>query len=284
MSDLLAALIATARPSVIVAVGEGDDTTLTEALRRMAVESPTHRPRLVTTDDEVDELDTIDLAWIGAGTLTDSARWMTRVFPRIRPGGIVAVAEPITAIPDTAGADGRPRWERTPLWEELCWRLDETYELLTFPGTADNPGVGILRRRADDEIVTRAASFEDEMLALGEAPVRIDAVGVGERRRERVAQQALVNVMSDARARAVYGCICAGISSMVDIGERLGMTSKDVAKVIARLVSGGLVDNHDGLRDDPTAWSQHALVDAGLLTRSDGLYRRTASGRSRARA
>ncbi len=284
------------------------------------------------TDDELDELNPIDLAWIDAGTPTDDARFLARLFPRVRPGGFVVMHEPTMTTPVRTSGGMRLRQVRSPVWEELCWRLDDSCELLVIPETVKyrQSGIGLLRRRTDDEIRFRTESFEDEMVALHEAPVRFDAVGVGAGRRERVSQQALVNVMSDARARAVYGCICAGISSMVDIGAQLDMTNKDVAKVVARLVSAGLVDNRDGLRDDPTAWQQHArhgersmrglqaasitdpevltlvarqfragrtyaeaevsricreftddfallrraLVDAGLLSRSDGLYRR----------
>lgn len=266
MHDLLAALVAVAQPAVVVVAG-GDATAAADALRRITGGPAAYDPRVVIVGDDIDDIDdtlgdvgSVDLAWIAGRTPTDDVRRLSRLVPIVRPGGLVVVDAPMTA-------EGR-----TPLWEELCGRLDETYEVLTIPGPTEDAGLGILRMRTDDETRFRTSSFEDEMLARGEAPVRFDAVGVGDGRRERVAQQALVNVMSDTRARAVYGCVCAGISSMADIATRLDMTSRDVAKVIARLVSAGLVDNRDGLRDDPTAWQRHARHDErsmrGLTTAS----------------
>ncbi|WP_208442338.1 class I SAM-dependent methyltransferase, partial [Bartonella raoultii] len=89
----------------------------------------------------------IDFAWLDAETPADDVRFVTTLWEYISAGGYLCLHEP--TMTTTVAVDGaqRVRRVRTPLWEEILYRLDGSYEALTLPENHKyrQSGLGIIR-------------------------------------------------------------------------------------------------------------------------------------------
>ncbi|MEE1751534.1 DUF2087 domain-containing protein [Streptomyces sp. SP18CS02] len=217
------------------------------------------------TDEQLDSWGEIDLLWVDAGTPTEDVRFLARLWPRLRPGGVLCLHEPMMTTTVDTPEGNTVRTVRSPVWEEIGARFDGSYEFLTVPERHKyrQTGIGIVRKRPPAERVHRPAAFQQEMTELGEAPIRFETTGIGGAHLDRDrAARSLLAVMGDPATRAVYAHICAGATAQAQLAERLGRPPRDIGRAVNRLVAAGLVlADADGLRENPRAWE--AAQDTG---------------------
>ncbi|MCW5258402.1 DUF2087 domain-containing protein [Verminephrobacter aporrectodeae subsp. tuberculatae] len=202
----------------------------------------------------------IDFAWIDAGTPADDVRFVSVLWDRIAPGGHLCLHDPIMTT--TVKVDGSHfvRKVRSPVWEELVYRFDGSYDLLTVPENHKyrQTGIGIIRKRTASELVVRYKSLQAELFELGEIPIRNDYMKVAkDALRQRNLRDAISTAMSSSVTRSVYAAVVLGASSVSDIASKVGADLKCVSKIVSRLQSMGLIArNEHGLHESETIWAQ----------------------------
>ncbi|WP_375681547.1 MULTISPECIES: class I SAM-dependent methyltransferase [unclassified Bartonella] len=75
----------------------------------------------------------IDFAWLDAGTPADDVRFVITLWEHITAGGYLCLHEPTITTTIALNGEQRVRRVRTPIWEEILYRLDGSYEALTLP-------------------------------------------------------------------------------------------------------------------------------------------------------
>ncbi|KVZ21312.1 hypothetical protein WL15_27770 [Burkholderia multivorans] len=202
----------------------------------------------------------IDIAWIDAGTPADDVRFVATLWDRIAPGGYLCLHEPTMLTTVNTGEIQRVRRVRTPIWEELFRRQDDSFELLTLPELHKyrQSGLGIVRKRQPNERVFRSQSLQSELIALGEIPIRSSYLPVGEKALKlRLRKDAILAAMTSSETRCVYAAIILGINRVTDIGEKAGIDTKAVVKILTRLLSIGLIQrDENGFYDVGTVWGE----------------------------
>jgi len=204
----------------------------------------------------------IDIAWIDAGTPADDVRFVATLWDRVAPGGYLCLHEPsmLTTI-STEGAQ-RVRRVRTPIWEELFRRLDDSFELVTLPELHKyrQSGLGIVRKRQQNERVLRSQPLQSDLVALGEIPIRSSYLTIGEEAlNHRLRKDAIIAAMTSRETRSVYAAIVLGVDRLNDIAEKAGIDAKAVSKILTRLLNIGLIQrDENGLSDTDTVWEEIA--------------------------
>ncbi|OJY22610.1 MAG: hypothetical protein BGP02_17480 [Pandoraea sp. 64-18] len=204
----------------------------------------------------------IDIAWIDAGTPADDVRFVAALWEHIAPGGILCLHEPTMLTTISRNGEPRVRRVRTPIWEALLHRLDNSFELITLPESHKyrQSGLGIVRKRQHSERVLRWQSLQSELVELGEIPIRSSYLPIGEQAlNQRLRKNAIVATMTSRETRAVYAAIVLGVGRLADIAERVGTDAKVVGKIVTQLLSIGLIQrNERGFSDVDTAWGDIA--------------------------
>jgi predicted O-methyltransferase YrrM len=202
----------------------------------------------------------IDIAWIDAGTPADDVRFVAALWKHIAPGGYLCLHEPTMLTTVNVKGAQRIRRVRTPVWEDLYRRLDDSFELVTLPELHKyrQSGLGVLRKRRPDERVFRTQSLQSELVELGEIPVRSDYLPIGEEAlKQRVRKDAIMNAMTSREARCVHAAITLGANRVMDIAARVGIDVKTVNRIVSRLLSIGLVQQGEkGLSDVDDVWEE----------------------------
>ncbi|RQR40594.1 MULTISPECIES: DUF2087 domain-containing protein [unclassified Burkholderia] len=204
----------------------------------------------------------IDIAWIDAGTPADDVRFVATLWDRIAPGGYLCLHEPTMLTTVSMEGAQRVRRVRTPIWEELFRRLDDSFELVTLPELHKyrQSGLGIVRKRQQNERVFRSQPLQSDLVALGEIPIRSSYLTIGEETlNHRLRKDAIIAAMTSRETRAVYAAIVLGVNRLADIAEKAGIDAKAVSKIVTRLLNIGLIqrDEH-GLSDVDTVWNDIA--------------------------
>ncbi|CAH0445463.1 hypothetical protein LMG9673_04644 [Ralstonia pseudosolanacearum] len=204
----------------------------------------------------------IDIAWIDAGTPADDVRFVATLWEHIAPGGYLCLHEPTMLTTVSMEGTQRVRRVRTPIWEELFRRLDDSFELITLPELHKyrQSGLGIVRKRQQNERVLRSQPLQSELVALGEIPIRSSYLPIGEEAlNQRLRKDAIIAAMTSRETRSVYAAIVLGVNRLADIVERVGIDAKAVSKIVTRLLSIGLIQRDErGFSDVDTVWGEIA--------------------------
>ncbi|AJX33368.1 Uncharacterized protein conserved in bacteria (DUF2087) [Burkholderia oklahomensis] len=205
----------------------------------------------------------IDIAWIDAGTPADDVRFVAALWEHVAPGGYLCLHEPtmLTTV-SMEGGQQRVRRVRTPIWEELFRRLDDSFELITLPELHKyrQSGLGIVRKRQQNERVLRSQPLQSELVELGEIPIRSSYLPIGEEAlNQRLRKDAIIAAMTSRETRSVYAAIVLGVNRLADIVERVGIDAKAISKIVTRLLSIGLIQRDEsGFLDIDTVWGEIA--------------------------
>ncbi|WP_244979439.1 DUF2087 domain-containing protein [Bartonella queenslandensis] len=200
----------------------------------------------------------IDFAWIDAGTPADDVRFVTTLWEHITANGYLCLHEP--TMTTTVALDGaqRIRRVRTPLWEEILYRLDSSYEALTLLENHKyrQSGLGIIRKRAPTEQIVRSQSLQAELIEINELPLRNDLLPMGqETLNKRSKANSLISAMTSPTLRAVYAAIILGAKNLTDILKTVDCNAKTIHKSINRLLNLGLIQNTTaGFQAEETLW------------------------------
>lgn len=202
----------------------------------------------------------IDIAWIDAGTPADDVRFVAALWEHVAPGGYLCLHEPTMLTTVSMEGAQRVRRVRTPIWEELFRRLDDSFELITLPEFHKyrQSGLGIVRKRHQYERVLRSQPLQSELVALGEIPIRSSYLPIGEEAlKQRLRKDAIIAAMTSSETRSVYAAIVLGVNCVADIKDKVGIDAKAVNKILTRLLSIGLVQRDEsGLSDVDTVWEE----------------------------
>ncbi|AOJ79268.1 hypothetical protein WS86_00530 [Burkholderia savannae] len=204
----------------------------------------------------------IDIAWIDAGTPADDVRFVAALWEHIAPGGYLCLHEPTMLTTVSMEGAQRVRRVRTPIWEELFRRLDDSFELITLPESHKyrQSGLGIVRKRQQNERTLRSQPLQSELVELGEIPIRSSYLPIGEEAlSQRLRKDAIIAAMTSRETRSVYAAIALGASSIADIVEKAGIDTKAVSKIVTRLLSIGLIQRDEsGFSDVDAVWEEIA--------------------------
>ncbi|KAB0686187.1 DUF2087 domain-containing protein [Burkholderia territorii] len=205
----------------------------------------------------------VDIAWIDAGTPADDVRFVATLWDHIAPGGYLCLHEPTMLTTVNMEGTQRVRRVRTPIWEELFRRQDNSFEIVTLPELHKyrQSGLGIVRKRQQSERVLRSQPLQSELVALGEIPIRSSYLPIGEEALKlRLRKDAILAAMTSREARSVYAAIVLGINRVADIEEKVGLDAKVVGKILTRLLSIGLIQrDQNGFSDVGAVWGE--MVD-----------------------
>ncbi|WP_273788679.1 MULTISPECIES: DUF2087 domain-containing protein [Bartonella] len=200
----------------------------------------------------------IDFAWIDAGTPADDVRFVITLWEHITAGGYLCLHEP--TMTTTIALNGAQRGQsiRTPLWEEILYRLDGSYEALTLPENHKyrQSGLGIIRKRTPTEQIVRAQSLQAELIEINELPIRNDLLPMGkETLRKRDTRNSLISAMTSPTLRAVYAAIILGAKNLSEVLKHVDSDAKNIHKSINRLLNLGLIHNTtEGFQAEETLW------------------------------
>ncbi len=204
----------------------------------------------------------IDIAWIDAGTPADDVRFVETLWDRIAPGGYLCLHEPTMLTTISMEDAQRVRRVRTPIWEELFRRLDGSFELVTLPELHKyrQSGLGIVRKRRQNERMFRSRPLQSDLVAPGEIPIRSSYLTIGEEAlNQRLRKDAIIAAMTSRETRSVYAAIVLGVNRLDDIAEKAGIDEKAVSKIATRLLNIGLIQRDDhGLSEVYTVWEEIA--------------------------
>lgn len=216
---------------------------------------------LATVDSEtIGSWGPIDLVWIDAGTLADQVRFVSMLWEPIVAGGYLCLHEPTLTTALSIDGAQQEQSRRSPLWEEIFFRLDDSYEAITLPEHHKHRhgGLGIMRKRLDSERTIRSTALQAELIALGEVPIRNDLLPFGWKQMGSRTQRNSVTVaMSSPVLRTVYAAVVLGAKKISEILEQTKMDSKTVNKSIIRLLSLGLIQRDvQGFHDVGSIWAE----------------------------
>ncbi|WP_375651426.1 DUF2087 domain-containing protein [Bartonella sp. AA78NXGY] len=200
----------------------------------------------------------IDFAWLDAGTPADDVRFVITLWEHITAGGYLCLHEPTITTTIALNGEQRVRRVRTPLWEEILYRLDGSYEALTLPENHKyrQSGLGIIRKRTPAEQIVRAQSLQAELIEINELPIRNDLLPMGkETLHKRNTRNSLISAMTSPTLRAVYAAIILGAKNLTDILKHVDSDAKNIHKSINRLLNLGLIHNTtEGFQAEETVW------------------------------
>ncbi len=200
----------------------------------------------------------IDFVWLDAGTPADDVRFVTTVWEHITAGGYLCLHEPTMTTTIALNSEQRVRRVRTPIWEEILYRLDGSYEALTLPENHKyrQGGLGIIRKRTPAEQIVRAQSLQAELIEINEIPIRNDILPMGkETLHKRKTRNSLISAMTSPTLRAVYAAIILGAKNLTDILKHVNSDAKNIHKSINRLLNLGLIHNTTaGFQAEETVW------------------------------
>ncbi|WP_375613881.1 MULTISPECIES: DUF2087 domain-containing protein [unclassified Bartonella] len=200
----------------------------------------------------------IDFAWLDAGTPADDVRFVITLWEHITAGGYLCLHEPTITTTIALNGEQRVRRVRTPLWEEILYRLDGSYEALTLPENHKyrQSGLGIIRKRTFAEQIVRAQSLQAELIEINEIPIRNDLLPMGkETLHKRNTRNSLISAMTSPTLRAVYAAIILGAKNLTDILKHVDSDAKNIHKSINRLLNLGLIHNTtEGFQAEETVW------------------------------
>ncbi|WP_375669181.1 DUF2087 domain-containing protein [Bartonella sp. MR168JLCBS] len=200
----------------------------------------------------------IDFAWIDAGTPADDVRFVITLWEQITPGGYLCLHEPTMTTTIALNGAQRGQSVRTPLWEEILYRLDGSYEALTLPENHKyrQSGLGIIRKRTSAEQIVRAQSLQAELIEINELPIRNDLLPMGkETLRKRDTRNSLISAMTSPALRAVYAAIILGAKNLSEVLKHVDSDAKNIHKSINRLLNLGLIHNTtEGFQAEETLW------------------------------
>ncbi|MCZ2159208.1 DUF2087 domain-containing protein [Bartonella sp. 220] len=208
----------------------------------------------------------IDFAWVDAGTPADDVRFVITLWQYITPGGYLCLHEPTITTTVALNGQQRVRRVRTPLWEEILYRLDRSYEALTLPEYHKyrQSGLGIIRKRINTEQIVRSQSLQSELREINELPIRNDILPMGtEALHKHNKRNSLISAMTSPTLRAVYATITLGAKNLSDIVKHIDSDIKIIHKSINRLLNLGLIQNtKEGFQAIDTLWQ--ALDDKNV--------------------
>ncbi|WP_375630548.1 MULTISPECIES: DUF2087 domain-containing protein [unclassified Bartonella] len=200
----------------------------------------------------------IDFAWLDAGTPADDVRFVITLWEHITAGGYLCLHEPTITTTIALNGEQRVRRVRTPLWEEILYRLDGSYEALTLPENHKyrQSGLGIIRKRTSAEQIVRAQSLQAELIEINEIPIRNDLLPMGkETLHKRNTRNSLISAMTSPTLRTVYAAIILGAKNLTDILKHVDSDAKNIHKSINRLLNLGLIHNTtEGFQAEETVW------------------------------
>ncbi|WP_142417156.1 DUF2087 domain-containing protein [Bartonella massiliensis] len=200
----------------------------------------------------------IDFAWLDAGTPADDVRFVTTLWEHITAGGYLCLHEPTMTTTVALDGEQRVRRVRTPLWEEILYRLDGTYEALTLPENHKyrQSGLGIIRKCTPAEQIFRTQSLQAELIEINEHPLRNDLLPMGkESLQKRYTRNSVISAMTSPTLRAVYAAIILGAKNLSDILKHIDYDAKTIHKSINRLLNLGLIQNTTaGFQAEETLW------------------------------
>lgn len=200
----------------------------------------------------------IDFVWIDAGSPADDVRFILTLWEHIALGGYLCLHEPTMTTTITLNGEQRVRRVRTPIWEEILYRLDGSYEALTLPENHKyrQSGLGIIRKRTNSEQVVRLQSLQSELREINELPIRNDLLPMGnEALHKRSTCHSLISTMTSATMRTVYATIILGAKNLSDILKHVDLDAKTIHKSLNRLLNLGLIQNtKEGLQARETLW------------------------------
>lgn len=201
----------------------------------------------------------LDMVWIDAGTPSDDVRFVAQVWDRIRPGGYLVLHEPMMLTTVDRSPHTALEMVRTPLWEELSARVGTDFELLTLPEAHKyrQSGVGVIRKLPICQQSTRSQSLQEELLTLGEAPLRNDILPIGRSQTQPDSRADIVDTLRDADSRRAYAAVILGAQSVGSVSERTGISVKSAQKAISRLLAAELITyEHGEVRAATAVWSK----------------------------
>ncbi|WP_254493853.1 DUF2087 domain-containing protein [Bartonella sp. B1099] len=213
----------------------------------------------------------IDFAWLDAGTPADDVRFVTTLWEYITAGGYLCLHEPTMTTTVAIDGEQRVRRVRTPLWEEILYRLDGSYEALTLPENHKyrQSGLGIIRKRTPTEQIVRIQSLQAELIEINELPLRNDLLPMGQEtlyKRSKV--NSLISAMTSPTLRTVYAAIILGAKNLSDILKTVDCDAKTIHKSINRLLNLGLIQNTtEEFQAEGTLWK--ALEDKNVREREN---------------
>ncbi|WP_375653319.1 class I SAM-dependent methyltransferase [Bartonella sp. MR110HLJHH] len=200
----------------------------------------------------------IDFAWIDAGTPADDVRFVITLWEQITAGGYLCLHEPTMTTTIALNGAQRGQSVRTPLWEEILYRLNGSYEALTLPENHKyrQSGLGIIRKRTSAEQIVRAQSLQAELIEINELPIRNDLLPMGkETLRKRDTRNSLISAMTSPTLRAVYAAIILGAKNLSEVLKHVDSDAKNIHKSINRLLNLGLIHNTtEGFQAEETLW------------------------------
>ncbi|WP_375638866.1 MULTISPECIES: DUF2087 domain-containing protein [unclassified Bartonella] len=200
----------------------------------------------------------IDFAWLDAGTPADDVRFVITLWEHITAGGYLCLHEPTMTTTVALNGAQRVRRVRTPIWEEILYRLDGSYEALTLPENHKyrQGGLGIIRKRTPAEQIVRAQSLQAELIEINEIPIRNDLLPMGkETLHKRNTRNSLISAMTSPTLRTVYAAIILGAKNLTDILKHVDSDAKNIHKSINRLLNLGLIHNTtEGFQAEETVW------------------------------
>ncbi|MET3590460.1 hypothetical protein ABID23_001571 [Bartonella silvatica] len=200
----------------------------------------------------------INFAWIGAGTPTDDVRFVITLWEHIVPCGYLCLHEPTMTTTVALNGTQLVRRVRTPLWEEILYRLDGSYEALTLPKNHKyrQSGLALIRKRTPSEQIVRTQPLQAELIEINELPLRDDLLPIGQETRHKCSiRNSLISAMTSPTLRAIYAAIILGAKNLTDIVKHIDCDAKTIHKSINRLLNLGLIEkNKEGFQAEETLW------------------------------
>lgn len=198
-------------------------------------------------------------------------RFVITLWEHITAGGYLCLHEPTMTTTVALNGEKRVRRVRTPLWEEILYRLDGSYEALTLPENHKycQSGLGIIRKRTPTEKIVRTQSLQAELIEINELPLRNDLLPMGkETLHKRSKVNSLISAMTSPTLRTVYAAIILGAKNLSEILKTVDCDAKTIHKSINRLLNLGLIQNTTaGFQAEGTLWK--ALEDKNVREREN---------------
>ncbi|WP_370931707.1 DUF2087 domain-containing protein [Bartonella sp. DGB1] len=218
----------------------------------------------------------IDFAWIDAGSPADNVSFVANLWEHLADGAYLVLPEPTMLTTVNENGENKIRCNRTPLWEELLWRLDDNYEAITFPESHKyrQGGLGIIRKRQPNEKVFRTESLQTELLALEAPPIRNDILPIGN---EKIALEQKINyyhnIMSNDDMRYIYAIIILESPTVKYLLDKTGINIKKLHKYIEKMQRMDLIKVNNSkniIEASSEAWNElHLYKNKNMQNLSD---------------
>lgn len=215
-------------------------------------------------DNLIKENNSLDFIWLDAGTLVDDVMFIGKLWDKIAEGGILCIHEPYISctIESKNGEDTELSMVVNPLWEKIIDSLSNSIEIISLPELHKyrQSGFGILRKKYSWE-ASRNSSFQEEMLAISEAPIRYSTTCINNIKISNAASR--LSLLKSKKSRDILYAIGLGNDSYEKISNVTKLSQREVVEVVSRFIERNMVECVDGkLYENSRFWDEAATFSS----------------------